>query len=63
MQMNDIVGLVQIGARRPKSKRVPNATRPMRESRAEQRQSADAPRRREADAETTRLPPQYGAGF
>ncbi len=62
MQMNEIVGLVQIGARRPKSKRVPNATRPMRESRAE-RQSADAPRRRETDAETTRLPRQYGAGF
>ena len=62
MQMNEIVGLVQIGARRPKSKRTPDASRKTRESLPE-RQVADAPRPREAVAETPRSPHEYGAGF
>ena len=62
MQMNEIVGLVEIGARRPKSKPTPEAPRTTRESRPV-RQVADAPSRREAVAETPRSPREYGAGF
>ena len=62
MQVNEFVGQVRKGTRLPDMDRASKDTRAMRESRAE-RPAADAPRRREAVTETTRLPRQYGAGF
>ena len=62
MHVNESVGQIPKGTRIPDLDRDSEDTRTKRESRAE-RQGADAPRRREPVAETTRLPPQYGAGF
>ncbi len=62
MQVNESVGQVRKGTRLPDMDRASEDTRATRESRAERR-GVEAPRRREAVAETTRLPRQYGAGF
>ena len=62
MQVNELVGQVRKGTRLPDMDRASDDTRAIRESRAE-RQVVDAPRRREAVAETKRTPRQYGAGF
>ena len=62
MHVNESVGQIQKGTRLPDLDRASKDTRVVRESRAE-RQGAEAPRHREAAAETTRAQRQYGAGF
>lgn len=63
MQMNEIVGLVQIGARRPKSKRAPNATRT---TRGPNQQTVSASEMRDELLRTPGTkdkPVRYGSGF
>ena len=62
MQVNEFVGQVRKGTRLPDMDRASSDTRATRETRTE-RLGVAAPRRREAVAETKRLPRQYGAGF
>ena len=62
MQMNEIVGQVQKSTRRPDMSRAFKGARTKLEPRSE-RQDADASRRRNALADTTHIPPRYGAGF
>jgi hypothetical protein len=63
MQMNEIVGLVQIGARRPKSKRAPNATHTTRDP---SQKAISASEKRDGllrTPGTTDKPVRYGSGF
>ena len=63
MQMNEIVGLVQIGARRPKSKRASNATRTTRGSSQQAVSASETRDELQRTPETTDKPVRFGSGF
>lgn len=63
MQMNEIVGLVQIGARRPKSKRAPNTTRTTRDPSQKAITASEMRDELPRTPGTTVKPVRYGGGF